>query len=261
MSSNIVAFAGDWHLSGNWARHRIAEVGARGVRTLFHVGDFEIRAGLPGERFRAVVDEACREHDVTIYVTPGNREDWPMILGASVDERDDFGPLAWFGDRIAVLPRGHRFTHGGRSFVSLGGAPSINFETCVRGVDWFPEEMITRDDVAAVVAGGPAEVMIAHDAPDAPWQTGQVEGICTHNPGGWSAMALAYAAIGRRRITEAFLAVAPELFVHGHYHVDDSRIVELPSGDECRMVSLDCDGTDGSLAFVDLDTLGPAAGS
>lgn len=180
MSSNIVAFAGDWHLSGNWARHRIAEVGARGVRTLFHVGDFEIRAGLPGERFHAVVDEACREHDVTIYVTPGNREDWPMILGASVDERDDFGQLAWFGwpDR-GFAPRAP--VHAWWPQLRLARRCAVDQLRNVRSrCGLVPEEMITRDDVAAVVAGGPAEVMIAHDAPNAPWQTGKVAGICTH---------------------------------------------------------------------------------
>jgi hypothetical protein len=87
------------------------------------------------------------------------------------------------------LPRGARFTVVGRSFVSLGGAPSIDFETRVPGGDWWPTEMITYEDVAHVVAGGTADVMLTHDAPDAPWQTPAVHAVCSGNPGGWPKMA------------------------------------------------------------------------
>ncbi|GBF17616.1 calcineurin-like phosphoesterase superfamily domain protein [Rhodococcus sp. Br-6] len=253
----LIAVAGDWDGKIDWARRAIAAVAARGARRLFHAGDFGIWPSDRGTDYLRMVDEACIEHDVTIYATPGNHESWPVILGAPWQARDDVGAVAWFGERIAVLPRGHRFEIAGRTFVSLGGAPSINYELCTRGVDWFPEEMITEDDVARVIAGGPADILLTHDSPDAPWQTPAVAGICANNPGGWPAKVRAYATIGRRRISETFTAVQPRLLVHGHYHVTDETVVDLPDRrrGRCRIVSLDCEWTSGNLRFVDLRTL------
>jgi hypothetical protein len=251
-----VAVAGDWDSTIDWARRCIETVAGQGIHTLLHLGDFGLSPSPAGQAFLAAVDEACLEHDVTIYVTPGNHENWPAILTAPVAERNEIGLVAWFGERIAVLPRGHRFTLGDSTFVSLGGAPSIDYEFRVSGVDWWPEEMITQDDVAAVVAGGHAEIMLAHDAPDAPWQTDKVAAVCANNPGGWPAKVRAYATSGRRRLTEAFLAVEPELYLHGHYHLADRKHLKLPSrGRSCNMVALDCEWTPGNLQFLDLTTL------
>lgn len=254
-TSVTVAVAGDWHGTIDWARRCIETAAGLGIRTMLHLGDFGLWPSPAGQMFLDAVDAACVEHDVTIYVTPGNHENWPAILTAPVAARDEIGLVAWFGERIAVLPRGHRFTLGGSTFVSLGGAPSIDYELRVRGVDWWPEEMITHDDVAAVVAGGRAEIMLAHDAPEAPWQTDKVAAVCANNPGGWPAKVRAYATIGRRRLTEAFLAVEPELYLHGHYHLADRKHLKLPSrGRSCNMVALDCEWTPDNLLFLDLST-------
>ncbi|MGO4205365.1 hypothetical protein AB4Z09_27225 [Rhodococcus sp. TAF43] len=67
-------------------------------------------------------------------------------------------------------------------------------------------------------------------------------------------MALAYAAIGRRRLTVAARAVQPKLLVHGHYHLADEAVVEAPGG-SCRVISLNCEGRRGNLRFLDLSTL------
>lgn len=261
-TGHLIGLAGDWHGATAWACDRIAEVAARGARILFHQGDFGIWPGIRGGRHLRAVDAACIEHDVWLYITPGNHEDWPAIDSAPVQSRTEIGPAHWFGERIAVLPRGARFTIGGRSFVSLGGAPSIDFETRAPGGDWWPTEMITSEDVARVTAGGTADVMLTHDAPDAPWQTPAVHAVCSSNPGGWSTMALAYAAIGRRRLTVAVRAVQPKLLVHGHYHVADEAVVDVPNG-SCRVISLNCEGRRGNFRFLELSTLesAPAAGT
>lgn len=258
MDRSVVAFAGDWHGSGDWARRTIAAASAAGANILLHAGDFGIWRGLPGERYLEIVNEACLEHGVTIYVTPGNHENWSLILDSELDERDSIGAVAWFGERVAVLPRGHRFTLGGRSVVSVGGAPSIDRKARVNGVDWFPEEMITAAQVAEIVTGGPADVMIAHDAPESPWQSDLVAAVCVGNSGELPPKVRNYARVGRLRMSEVFAAVLPQLYVHGHYHLADENRLTLPGeGRYCRMISLDRERTNGNLVIVDLETLTP----
>ncbi|GAA1506063.1 hypothetical protein [Nocardioides humi] len=116
--------------------------------------------------------------------------------------------------------------------------------------------MITPEDVKAVVAGGYADVMLAHDAPLAPYEVDRVAYIRTNNEWGWPDRALAYARVGAERMHDAFLGVAPRLFAHGHYHVSGETTVELPGRDyDTRIWSLNCDGVGGNVRFLDLTTL------
>lgn len=86
---------------------------------------------------------------------------------------------------------------GGRSFASLGGAPSLDFQSRQQGKNWWPEEQMTPDDVERTIEGGSVDVLIAHDSPGTPWATPPVEEILKSNPMGWSDRALEYAAVGR----------------------------------------------------------------
>lgn len=65
-------------------------------------------------------------------------------------------------DHVTLLPRSHRWEMGGRSFVALGGAPSVNRLKLTEGIDWWPSEVIQEEHVEATIAGGHAEVMLAH---------------------------------------------------------------------------------------------------
>lgn len=161
---------------------------------------------------------------------------------------------------IVVLPRGYRFELEGRSFVSLGGAPSVDLANRTQGKNWWPEEMITPEAVEAVIAGGYADVMLAHDAALAPYQLDQVAHVRAHNDWGWPDRALAYARVRAERMHDAFLGVAPRLFAHGHYHVAGEATFALPGRDyDTRIWSLNFDGADGNVRYLDLGTLADCA--
>jgi hypothetical protein len=235
--------------------------GMRGIRTLMHVGDFGVWPGVGGRAYVRTIEKACSRFGVTIFVTPGNHEDYDQIDALAHEDRGhDIAAVQWMSDHIALLPRGHRWTWNDRTFVSLGGAPSVDFEDRVPGREWWAAEMIALGDVERTVDGGYADVMLAHDGPDRPWQTRAVQSICATNPQGWSDTALAYAAIGRRRMTQAFLGVKPRLFVHGHYHVFDEAEVALPECNHtCHIVSLNCDGGNGNVSLLNLKDLSVSA--
>ena len=256
----VVALAGDWHGNRAFATGRIAALGARGISTLLHLGDFGIWPGPTGKRYLLAVEGACAKSAVHILVTPGNHEDWGRLthLWSLPNRRDSEGamlPLR-LTEHITVLPRGYRFEMEGVSFVSLGGAPSLDFDERTAGRDWWPEEQIAEADVERTVSGGYADLMLAHDAPDAPYQVDAVAAQIRYNPQGWPQRALDYAAIGRRRMHDAFLGVAPRLFVHGHYHLAGEGAWTLPGRDyETRIWSLGSDGMATNVRLLDLATL------
>lgn len=224
--ADTVALAGDWECNGPWAVDRIGRVAEAGVGWILQLGDFRVWPGDLGKRYLTGVEKALKRHGVRLLVTPGNHEDWARLDSrwANPKARDASGRrlVLRLTDHVAVLPPGHRFavttsSEVTRSFVSLGGAPSVDFPWCRRGVDWWPEEAITAEEVAQVVAEGHADVMLAHDSPDG--GSDAVERVLASNPLGLPDESLVYAAQGRALMNEAFSGVLPRLFAHGHYHV------------------------------------------
>lgn len=248
-----VLLAGDWHGAGGWAETAIAAAAAAGIDRIYHVGDFGVWPGDSGAAFRDAVSAAATQHGVELWVTPGNHEDWDALDVLFARHGDAPAPYA---PGVLLLPRGHRWVDGGRSWLSLGGAPTLSFEHRTRGVDWWPNEELSDAHVDAALAAGPAEVMISHDAPEG--TTKEVADTIATNPFGFSATALEYAARGRARITRAFHGIRPALLAHGHYHVSGELEADFGSGDagwHGRVVSLDREARAGNLRVLDTATL------
>lgn len=251
----MVGLAGDWHGNTRWGLDSLDRFATAGVSTVLHLGDFGIWPSNSGAKYLRKIEAACARQGITLLVTPGNHEDWSRIDNKAATSRNTLGPIKWFTDHVALLPRGHRFEIQGRTFVSLGGAPSVDSGWRTSGTDWWPSEMITTEEAAEVAAGGHADVMLTHDSPNPPRAVPAVAQMIATNPQGWPLTALSYAAVGRNRMDAAFEGVQPRLLVHGHYHVRDTAIVALPHGDTCRIEALAGDGQDGNLALLDLDSL------
>lgn len=252
-----IGLAGDWHGSTGWARSAIAAFGRQGILHVHHVGDFGL--GWPGgwNQYINEVAGACVKNDVYLYITPGNHENYDYIAGLFGDNPDE---PAHITDRVCVLPRGYRSdlhyedANGDaatRSYVSLGGAPSIDFEWRQEGLSWWQAEMITLEEAEKVAADGYADIMITHDAPDG--GTDEVQRIIDTpwRDSGWSDRGLRYAKEGRMLMNIAFQGVRPKVFVHGHFHVGG----EAQRGDT-KFLSLDCDGSRSkNLVILNLETL------
>ncbi|WP_292723469.1 metallophosphoesterase, partial [Microbacterium sp. 13-71-7] len=211
-----VIVAGDWHGDGPWVRRAFRAVkSVGGVATVLHVGDF----ALWDEGYFDVVDRAAQSaHVERVLVTPGNHEHYgklqPLLDAAN-------GRAVRLSDVVWALPRGFRFTVNGRSVLSAGGAPSVDYAWRRPGKDWWSEEAITDGDISRCATGGHADVMIAHDTVNGSGVF-EVEKLLYTNPQGWSAEALEYARIGREKLTRIWDEVAPPLLFHGHYHVRGS---------------------------------------
>ncbi|KQY55816.1 hypothetical protein ASD11_15035 [Aeromicrobium sp. Root495] len=245
----LVGVLGDTEGNQPWVFDRISKFAEAGITTVLHLGDFHLGVGDPrvskGRLIRT--DRWLQKHEQTWLITPGNHENWDRLNA----KRPGPHGLLWFGERVAFIPRGHRWAWHSVDFVSLGGAPSVNRERLTPGRSWWADEQITNDDVERVIGAGHADVMLAHDAPDP--LTPSVQRIVDSNPHRLDAETLEYAGVGRDRLTRAFASVRPRLLLHGHHHVHDRSHVQLAQANfETEIVALAADDMPRNAAVLHL---------
>lgn len=240
-------------------------LGERGdVEVAYQLGDLRFGIGPDSDGLLAGIEAACAAYGITLHCITGNHENWARLdaLWAERRWRSPDGSLRPLpvSEHVTMLPRGHRWTLGGRTFLALGSAPSINRHLLTEGVDWWPSEVLRDEHVEAAVAGGPVDVMLTHDSPRSPYCVPAVEQILRRNvrenPMGWPASSLAYADEGIAQVTRAVLGVRPRLLAHGHFHVADEDRVRLPGGDaDTTIWSLAARHDPGNVRVLDLETL------
>lgn len=237
-----VAVCADWHANVGWLRmlSRALPNLAYDVETVFQLGDW----GMDPVETDVLFAEARIKR---VYVVVGNHERFDLISplldahpGAAVRVSD----ITW------ILPRPARLTVGGRTILSLGGAASVDRHWRAEGRDWWPDEAITDEQVAAAIAGGPADVLLTHESP-ANTPVRAVRELLGTNPRRFPAEALEESAKSRARVSEVWDAVRPELLMHGHMHTPRGGTAE----DGRRVVSLGRDVQEDNLAILDMPTL------
>lgn len=244
---SIVALLGDTHGDESWLGKVLPEMRRENseFKTILQVGDFGF---WPHSGFLKSTDFWARTTGVErVLVTPGNHENWDAVsalFAENLGEPVQVSEVAW------LLPRGYRFTIAGRSFLSFGGAGSIDREYRVEGQSWWRDEMPSTQDVEAAVARGPVDIMLTHDMVNG-------SGIAVlddilANPGGQlSVDSLAWSALSRGRVTHVWDTVEPRLLVHGHMHAAGRSRID----DEREILSLGCNWQEGAYAFLDVGSL------
>jgi Icc-related predicted phosphoesterase len=237
IAESRIGIAGDWHGNTEWALKTLRAFAKLNITTVFQLGDFGIWGGHDSAKYILKVGKELSLNNQTLYVTPGNHEDYVRILSKEVDSR---GVRVYQHERILLLDRGTRGTIAGRNFVSLGGANSIDFKGRVEGLSWWREESITLGDVYKTVEGGPADIFFSHDAPlgveiD---YSNKADGM------GWGPDAIAYSNKGRESLRQAVDGLTPSILFHGHHHVFQDKSTALYNGAEnydLRTIGLACD--------------------
>ncbi len=190
-----------------------------GCDTILQVGDFGYWEHYPhGSRFLAVAQFELESRGLKCIWICGNHENHPLLWekyglydGEDPDEvkREGVsrGGLLEIRPNLFYAPRGYRWEWEGTSFLSCGGAYSIDEHHRTPGTSWWATEMITDDQVDACIEGGPVDVVISHDAP---W--------------GFNLPALAFkdsfplSTENRKQLGRIVEQVHPNLLIHGHYH-------------------------------------------
>ena len=247
-----IGIAGDWHGNTRAAVRAIQEM-CRILpepRIILHAGDFGAWpedktftwAGEVMERqtYLEAVSEALEAGNAELRFVDGNHEHHPWLAG--VTEGDAEANLA---PCVKHLRRGTRWTWHGKTWLALGGAVSVDKLLRTEGSDWFPEEAVTDEQEAAVIAGGHADVMLTHDAPsDAPLV------LVRPAPAAWQPM-LAFADAHRERMQRICEAVKPSYLFHGHYHQEGASVIRTAWG-QCEFTALDMDGRWHNWGILDL---------
>jgi hypothetical protein len=261
MAAVIIGLIGDLEGEQSAAVDWLRLLGERGdVSVACQLGDLRFGYGPDSETYLAAIESVCAEFEMRLLCITGNHENWAHLDALWEDpswQHEDGGPRPIdVTDHVTMLPRGHRWVMGGRSFVALGSAPSVNRHLLTEGIDWWPSEVIREEHVEATIAGGHAEVMLTHDSPAPPYCTGPVADIIANNPMDWPEDILAYADEGIDKVTRAVGGVLPRLLVHGHFHVAGETVVRLPgAAHDTTVWSLAARQDPGTLRLLDLETL------
>lgn len=209
---------------------RAVEVGAATIAVL---GDFGWwPSASHGRAFVEDLDSGLTETGVRLVWVDGNHESFDLLNAVPVDD-NGLRPIT---DHITHLPRGYRWTWAGFDWLALGGATSLDRERRQEGYSWFAQEEITDDQVEAVVADGPADVMLTHDCP-----ADEIHGI-VGNPHGFSAVEIHRAGTHRFRLRSAVAKIAPSVVFHGHYHERFTGQMILPDDRRVLTEGLSRDG-------------------
>lgn len=157
-----LAVAGDWHGDQGWAIAALRSAAREGVSTILHVGDFALDwPGAKRGRYEARLNKYLIEVGITLIVSGGNHDNWETLDRLPV--QDD--GLATYHSNIRILPRGSRTQICGMVVGGLGGAFSVDQGHRTEGKDWWRNEEPTPEEAQRLIAGGPVDVLITHDAP------------------------------------------------------------------------------------------------
>jgi Calcineurin-like phosphoesterase len=246
----LVIVCGDTHGNIPWmlsqmAAMRVAVPEDREPElVVIHVGDFGF---WPGSDFPGLVNMVARELRMRIWVTPGNHEDYRSD--------GEHGVRAWTGtviednNALVALHRGTRWTWHGLHWLSAGGATSPDRSIRTEGHTWWPEEELTRDEVRAAIAGGPADVLVTHDVGTAvdlslpPW------------PSFWAEDERRRAERHRELVQDLADGVAARWWLHGHYHKFHQSVASLLGARDVFVTGLSNDGTPGNWGVLNVRTM------
>jgi hypothetical protein len=248
-----IGIAGDWHGTLSWALTQVTRFASEGITEVLHLGDFGLLDDELGLEYLNTLNAALADANMNLLVTLGNHENFWMTQTMTTSQNPEYDGWLVYEKltNIMFAPRGHRWTRDGVSFVSLGGANSINRFDLMENINWWAGEQISYGDVYNTIAGGHADVFIAHDCPTGVELFGN-----KGDDGSWSVEAMNYAAHSRDSLRTAVDAVKPDVLFHGHYHHYLDVVTDLTDSDgntyPLHTIGLDKDGTTQNIGVLEL---------
>jgi predicted phosphodiesterase len=240
-----IAFVGDWHMNPGWAVKAINYAADQGADVILHLGDYGYTFS---KQFRTKVDGALIARGIPLLFVDGNHEDFDWLLAKPLDPETGLRPVT---EATWHLPRGYRWTWGQSRFLAVGGAHSVDRQWRTAHDSWWPQELLTEEEVEFICAGGQADVIIAHDA----FRESPIPGLekTSHL---FPAEEIVASDKHRELLQRVVEATQPESYWHGHYHRYYNVNVYKDWG-AIEVTGLNCDGYDlvNNVVVIDLADL------
>jgi predicted phosphodiesterase len=150
----MIACLGDIHGEFWVLQQKLREASALKAAALIQVGDFGFWPYTVEEFVRVMTEAQAKGYNLPVYAIEGNHEYFPLLAGMTA--------VTELAPNLYYVPRGTVLELDGRQVAFCGGAGSIDKGWRKPGVDWFPEEYVTEDDVAKFQDVGPVDLFISH---------------------------------------------------------------------------------------------------
>jgi predicted phosphodiesterase len=241
---------GDTHGSSWVVVQAIEFAAANGCDAILQVGDWG--HWVPGSGTKGFYTRVQRElvkYGITLYWVAGNHECWPDIierLGGSREPK----PLYKRYPNIIHLPTGFRWGWWGRTWMALGGAASVDRLGRVPGKSWWPEELLSTEDIEYASRPGKVDVIISHDVPTGVDIPGFGPGLAPNMDSGFPLITLLESIEHRRKVRQVVDAVKPSMIIAGHYHIPYTRYLDATYG-KVLVLGLNADAGKGFVQLLD----------
>jgi predicted phosphodiesterase len=222
---------------------------------IVQVGDWGyVSPGKKGNRLNAV-SHKVREFGLQMFFLDGNHEWYGKMeeLGMDLDATE----MVEIAEAVTYLPRGLTWEWDGVTFMSLGGAYSIDQDGLSKWFDYWPQETLTYAQGQRAIDAGHVDVMLTHDAPDG---IRVLDEMLDRSSDHWRDLMGAKwhfkhrpQSLAHRKFLRAVTdEVQPRVLIHGHYHW---RYEDVLHGDDyaTKIIGLAHDG-EGRDSWVVLDT-------
>ena len=231
-----ILFHGDLHGGHRATREMFHYARDHHVDEIIQVGDFGY--GWDDGTFVNSVADLVQGTGIPLSWLDGNHENFDLLETVIDSIGNEIAP------GVTYLPRGTVIEREGASILIMGGAYSVDKKYRFPGSSWWPQEEITEEDLKVGLERAelwhPIDVVLSHDAPDAAFS----EAIRQANEPGVDEYQFGHlmwkttdrfpaAEANRMKLQRLLQAVAPKLWVHGHYHthyeaqLGETRVVGL----------------------------------
>lgn len=198
-----VMVCGDWHGNGQWAIKKVNEAARLGLDHIVQVGDFGLWDHYEnGVKYLDMLNEACRRTGVKVYWLDGNHENHDRLDWYVQNNPKNYTGHVYIRSHIFYSPRGNTWKWEGKTFMTVGGAVSIDRQRRTPGLSWWVQEKLSVKDVMGITTQ--ADYLFTHDCPtNAPFR-GLFDDPESH--------------MHRQIMNDVGRTVQPKVWIHGHMH-------------------------------------------
>jgi len=232
---------GDLHGDERAFLHALDAARFARCEAILQLGDFGIWAHTRvGRRFLERASAELEEAGIPLVFVDGNHENfdtlhrWKMYAAKA-------GPFINPCPGIFYAPRGCSWVWSGVRLLACGGAASVDRDQRLleEGRDaprslWWPEEVITEDDIRRCAEAGHVDICVFHDT------------LSCALPPGMQALDDPFIHGNQAAVERIALAAQPRLILHGHYHRAHRTTIDLAYG-PVEVRGYDCNLAPGSM--------------